>query len=153
MAHLRSQIFDKIVTSLREISEFSAAGKVERTRRSVVPDHALPAITVTWADDDEQSGFRPFSNTDGGVGYDRSIPVSIIVHMQSGGMDVDFDVYAEEIEKRMAADATLSGLAVEVELISSRYFVDRQTGVPMHAGRLIYRVHYKSQSDPALVAL
>lgn len=154
MAHLRSAIFDAVKARLAAIPDFSADGKVERGRIGPIRAEALPAITLTWADDDERAEVRPFATAGGADGYDRDLPISVIVHLRSTDPETAFDDIAVEIEKALAADVTLGGAAVEMLLQSTRLFVDQQTGLPLGAGRLVYRTHYKSvAADPETAAL
>ncbi|MBC7280035.1 hypothetical protein [Hoeflea sp.] len=154
MSHLRSQIFDAIKTVVATIPEFAGEGKVARGRNGPVRAEALPAITLSWADNDERAESRPFSTADGAHGYDRELPLSIIVHLRDEDPDGEFDRIATLIETGMAEDVALGGLAVEALLTSSRLFVDPQTGLALGAGRLVYTVHYKTPgADPTVTAL
>lgn len=154
MPHMRAQIFDAVKTVLATIPEFAGAGKVERGRTGPVRAEALPAITLSWADNDERAESRPFSTAAGGHGYDRELPMSIIVHLRNEDPDTEFDRIAVLIEVKMAGAVTLGGLAIETLLTSSRLFVDPQTGLALGAGRLIYAVHYKTPgADPTISAI
>lgn len=151
--HQRTAIFEAIRARLAAIPDFAASGKVKRGRTEPVRQEALPAISLTWTDDDEQVTPRPCSGPAGELGYDRVLPVSIVVHLRDTDTDAAFDVLAEKIETALAADISLGGLAIECLLESSRYFVNPQTGLPLCVGRLVYRVHYKTQANPALPAI
>lgn len=154
MSHLRAQIFDAVKALLVAIPEFAGDGKVARGRTGPVSAEALPAITLSWADNDERAEARPFSTVDGALGYDRILPMSVIVHLRSADPDTEFDRIASLIEVRMASDVTLGGLAIEVLLTSSRLFVDPQTGLALGAGRLVYTVSFKTPAgDPTVAAL
>lgn len=154
MAHMRAQIFDAVKTLLATIPEFSVAGKVARGRTAPIRAEALPAITLTWADNDERAASRPFSTAAGEPGYDRDLPLSIIVHLRDAEPDTEFDRIAALIEAKMASDITLGGHAIEVLLASTRFYVDPQTGLPLSVGRLVYQVAYKTPAaDPTINAL
>lgn len=154
MSHIRAQIFDAVKTLLGAIPEFSGAGKVARGRTGPVRAEALPAVTLSWADNDERAEARPFSTADGALGYDRTLPLSVIVHLRDEDPDTEFDRIASLIESRMASDVTLGGLVIEVLLTSSRLFVDPQTGLALGAGRLVYTVSFKTPAaDPTVSAL
>jgi hypothetical protein len=153
VAHLRSQIFAAVVAELKLIPEFAAASKVARGRTRAIPQEALPAITVTWADDDERAMIRPCAAPDGSDGYDRDLPISLIVHLRDADPEEEFDRICVLVETRMAGIIKAGGLAIEMTLASSRFFVNRETGLPLMAGRLVYRASYKTRSDPALAAI
>lgn len=154
MPHLRTQLFDAVRARLAAIAEFSGDGKVARGRTAPVRAEKLPAITLTWADADERAQARPFSTAAGALGYDRELPVSIIVHLRDADPEPEFDRIAVLIEAAMATDVTLGGAVIEALLVSSRFFVDPQTGLPLGAGRLVYAVSYKTPAaDPESPAL
>lgn len=151
MAHLRSAIFEAVRSRLQAIGEFGGAGKVERGRTRAIPQELLPALSLTWADDDERAtlrqGFAPDENAVLVNGYDRVLPISIIVHVRDADPEQEFDRICVLIEKALAADIVLPGLTIEVLLSSSRFFVDRTTGLPLMAGRLVYQCFYKAVAD------
>lgn len=153
MAHLRTQIFNAIRAALIANPEFSDAGKVERGRDGSIPQELLPALTLTWSEADEGATIRPCSGPNGEDGYDRELPVTIVVHMRDDNPEEEFDRLCVLIEGAMGATIKLGGLAVEATLVSSRHFVNDQTGVSLGVGRLAYRVHYKTvAADPQTVA-
>ena len=153
MAHLRSAIFAAVKAELAAIPAFSGAGKVARGRTRAIPEELLPAITLTWADDDERATIRPCAGADGSDGYDRDLPISVIVHLRDADPEEEFDRICELVEPRMAGIIKVGGLAIEMTLASTRFFVQRETGLPLMAGRLVYRTSYKTLADPALSAL
>ncbi len=153
MSHLRTLIFEERQQRLSLIPGFEGSGKVMRGRTRAVPEELLPAITLSWADDDERTTLRTVVNDDGGIvdGYERSFPMSIIVHTRHAEPEQEFDSLAVEIEKAMADPISVPGLTIESLLTSSRFFVDRTTGLPLMAGRLVYQVTYKTTAaDPAI---
>lgn len=154
MAHLRSQIFDAVKALLVAIPDFAAAGKVARGRTGPVAQEDLPALTLTWADDDERATIRPFSTADGADGYDRSLPISIVAHLRAEDPEADFDAIAVQVETAMAGGITLGGKVIEIVLTSTRFFTDPQTGLPLAAGRFVYTADYKTPAaDPEAPAL
>lgn len=144
MTHLRAQLFDAVKAIVAAIPEFSGAGKVARGRDGPVRQESLPAITLTWFDDDERAEARPGSGLANQLGYTRDLRISIIVHLRDASAETEFDRIAELVETAMAGDVTLGGKAIEALLASSRLFVDQTTGVPLGAGRLVYAVSYKA---------
>lgn len=153
MAHLRTQIFDAVLAALSGIPEFSGSDKVKRGRTRAVPQELLPAISLTWADDDEQATLRPCSGPGGEDGYDRSLPISIIVHLRDPDPESEFDVLCVAIETAMAGVIEIGGVTIETILRSTRFFVNRETGLPLMAGRLVYLAYYKSiAADPQQAA-
>jgi len=115
---------------------------------------ALPAIALTWADNDGRATARPFGVVEGDLGYDRDLPLSIIVHLRDSDPEPEFDRIATLVEVVMASAVTLGDLVIEALLVSSRFYVDPQTGLSLGAGRLVYTVSYKSlATDPSIPAI
>jgi hypothetical protein len=152
--HLRTVIFAAIVAKLVEIETFAADGKVKRGRTRAIPQELLPAITPTWADDDERATVRPSSGQNGEDGYDRTLPISLIVHLRDADPEIEFDRLCVSIEAKMAEAIKLPGASIETVLQSTRFFVDRETGLPLMTGRLVYLATYKTlAADPTVSAL
>lgn len=154
MTHRRTLVFDGLLALLRQIPDFAAAGKAERGRTDPIVQEALPALTLSWADDEETAAVRPQAAPDGADGYDRVLPVSVIVHLRDADPDTEFDRLAALIEAKLGANMTVGGVAIDVTLQSSRFFVDPQTGLPLCVGRLVYRVHYTTlAADPGAAGI
>lgn len=153
MAHLRSQIFAAVKAQLSTIPEFSGAGKVERGRPGRIPEEMLPALTLSWADRPEPATVRPSATMDGADGYDRTLPLSIIVHLKELNPDDEFDRICTFVEVKMAAIIELPGLTIQATLRSTEYFINRETGMSLLAGSLDYPVEYKTvAADPTIAA-
>lgn len=153
MAHLRSQIFAAVKTAMTAIVEFSDTGKVERGRSGAIPEYLLPALTLTWADRPEPATIRPMATADGADGYDRALPLSVIVHLKDLDPEEEFDRICVLVEAKMAGIIELPGLTIETLLRSTEYFVNRETGVSLLAGKLDYSVTYKTiAANPELPA-
>lgn len=149
MAHLRSQIFAAVKDLLTAIDEFSAPGKVERGRTSAVREGLLPALTLTWADRAEGATIRPFATEQGADGYDRSLPLAIVVHLADADPEEAFDAICVLVEAAMGQAITLGGKAIECTLASEQFFVNRETGLPLLGGSINYLVAYKTVAgDP-----
>lgn len=154
MAHLRSQICAAVIGRLSAIPEFSGAEKVKRGRKGAVPQESLPALTVTWADRSESLMIRPSSGPAGEDGYDRFLPLSIIVHLRDNEPEDEFDRICTLVEATMAADVTFGGLSFDVLLQTEQYFVNPQTGISLLAGSLNYQIAYKTlAANPEQAAL
>lgn len=154
MAHLRTQIFGAVEAVLSGIPVFAGPGRVKRGRTRAVPQELLPAISLTWADDDEQATLRPCSGPAGEVGYDRVLPISIIVHLRDAEPEPEFDTLCVAIETAMAGVIEIDGVTIETLLRSTRFFVHRETGLPLMAGRLVYIASYKAiAADPQQPAM
>ncbi|WP_457662728.1 hypothetical protein [Sinorhizobium medicae] len=154
MAHLRSQIFAAVIARLAAIPEFSAADKVKRGRKGAIPQEKLPALTPTWADRSETLTMRPSSGPSGEDGYDRFLPLSIIVHLRDDEPEEEFDRICTLIEASMASDITFGGLVIEALLQTQQYFVNPQTGISLLAGSLNYQIAYKTlAANPEQAAL
>lgn len=151
--HYRSRIFAAVAARLAAIPEFSEAGKVKRGRNAPIPQEALPALTPTWAEGSESTTLRPCAGPNGEDGYDRVLPLTIVVHLRDDDADVEFDRIALLIEAALGADVTLGGLVVQMLQTSSRLYIDPRTGLPLGAGAINYQVFYKTvASDPATAA-
>jgi hypothetical protein len=154
MAHRRSQIVAAVAASLAAIPEFSYPRKVARGRFAAVPQELLPAITLSWGEAGENSSRRPSSGPNGEDGYDRSLALSVIVHLRDADAEEEFDRISALIEARMEQDVTIGGRAVDLELQTTRLFVDPRTGLPLGAGNLTYQVRFKTIAiDPSAAAL
>lgn len=152
--HRRALIFNRVVENLSAIPEFSGTGKVKRGRNSAIPQELLPALTPTWAEGNETTTVRPCADPFGKDGYDRVLPLSVIVHLRDADADEEFDRISVLVEKAMGSDMLLSGLAVEVLQISSRLYIDPRTGLPLGAGSINYQVFYKTvANNPETAAL
>lgn len=154
MPHLRSQIFAAVIARLSAIPEFSGVDRVKRGRKGAIPQEKLPALTVTWADGSETLMVRPSSGPAGEDGYDRSLPLSIVMHLRDDEPEEEFDRLCVLVETAMASDITLGGLAIEALLQSEQYFVNPQTGISLLAGSLNYQIAYKTlAANPEQAAL
>lgn len=153
MAHLRSQVFAVVKDVLAAIDEFSAPGKVERGRTEAVRETLLPALTLTWADRAEGSTIRPCATEAGADGYDRSLPLAIVVHLADTDPEEAFDEICVLVEAAMGQAITLDGRAIECTLASEQFFVNRETGLPLLGGSINYLVTYKTVAgDPETAA-
>lgn len=154
MTHVRSLIVAAVKSSIALIPDFQGPGKCERGRSASVPQEMLPAVTLAWGEAGESSSRRAMAGAGGEDGYDRSLALSVVVHLRDETAEEEFDRLAASIETAMEADVTLGGLAVDLELQSSRLFVDPRTGIPLGAGSLTYRITYKTlAADPGVLAL
>lgn len=154
MAHLRSRIFAAYRERLAGIPGFSAEGKVVRGRRGPIPQEKLPALTLSWADGEERATIRAFAGANGEDGYDRDLPLSIIVHLRDDDPEEEFDALCVLIEAAMGVAVQIPGLTVETTLVSSRHYVNHQTGLSLLVGSLTYSARYKTlAADPETAAL
>lgn len=155
MTHVRTRIFDAYKARLSAIPAFAADGQVKRGRIGAIPQELLPALTLTWSDTDEGATLRPCSGPNGEDGYDRDLPLTIVIHLRDGeDVEVAFDDLCILVEAAMGAAIKLpGGLVVEALLTASRHYVNTETGVSLGVGRLAYRIHYKTvAADPETVA-
>lgn len=147
--HLRSQAFAAVKARLSAIPEFSGALKVARGRAAAIPQELLPAITLTWAEANETATMRPCSGPNGEDGYDRQLPIAIIVHLRDEDPEEEFDRICVLVEAAMGGDIVLGGTVIEALLSSSRFFVNPQTGLALCVGALTYMASYKTvAADP-----
>lgn len=154
MAHHRTQIFDAVKARLVAIPRFSDPDKVVRGRKGAIKQEALPVLTLTWSDSNEITSMRPFSGPNGEDGYDRSLPLSIVVHLRDNDPETEFDEICVEVEAVLGSDIKLGGLVVEMLLESERHYVNTQTGTSLCAGSINYRIAYKTlAADPQQPAL
>jgi len=154
MTHRRSVVATEVVTRLSSIPDFAGAGKCARGRAAAVPLELLPALTVTWGEAGEISTRRPMSGPNGEDGYDRTLPLSVVVHLRVNDPEGEFDRICSLIEAKMEADVSLDGITIDLDLQSTRLFVDPRTGIPMSVGSLLYSIRYKTlATDPSISAL
>ena len=154
MVHRRTAVATEFVSRLSDIPEFATPGKCARGRNSAIVQELLPALTVTWGEAGESTARRAMAGPSGEDGYDRTLPLSVIVHLRDNDTEDEFDRIAGLVEARIEADVTFGGLIVDLELQSSRLFVNPQTGIPMGVGSLLYQVQYKTlAADPGAPAL
>ena len=154
MAHLRTQIFDAVKARLVAIPTFAEPEKVVRGRKGAIRQEKLPALTLTWSDSSEPASVRPSSGPNGEDGYDRSLPLSIVVHLRDDDPELEFDEICVEVEAAMGSAIQLDGLVIEALLESERHFVNNQTGTSLCAGSINYRIAYKTlAADPQQAAL
>lgn len=154
MSHLRSRIFDFYRDRLAAIPGFEADGKVKRGRSGPIPQETLPALTLSWADSDERATIRAFAGPLGEDGYDRDLPLSVIVHLRDDDPEVNFDELCVAIEAAMGTAVKADGLNIETVLMSTRLYVNHQTGMSLCVGSLTYSVSYKTLgSDPTIAAI
>lgn len=154
MAHYRTRIFNAVLSRLSTISGFESAGKVSRGRGAAIPERLLPAITATWSERQETVTVRPCADLNGEDGYDRRLPIDLIMHFQHRDPDVEFDRLAVLIEKALGSAIKLDGLVIELTLSECRHYIDRTTGISMGVGALTYIADYKTvASDPETAAL
>ncbi|MGV0817123.1 hypothetical protein [Martelella sp. AMO21009] len=154
MAHYRTRIFNAITARLSSIPDFSGVGHVSRARTAALTVKQLPAITATWSERQETVTMRPCADLNGEDGYDRRLPIDLIVHFQHRDPDVEFDRLAVLIEKALGAAIKLDGLVIELTLSECRHYIDRATGISMGVGALTYIADYKTvASDPEAAAL
>ena len=154
MAHLRTQIFAAYRDQLAAIPGFSEQGKVARGRKGPIPEGKLPALTLSWADGEERATIRAFAGANGEDGYDRDLPFTVIVHLRDDDPEEEFDALCVLIEAAMGAAVQLPGLTIETTLVSSRHYVNHQTGLSLLVGSLTYSARYKTlAADPETAAL
>ncbi len=127
---------------------------MKRGRKGAIPQEKLPALTVTWADRSETLMVRPSSGPAGEDGHDRSLPLSIVVHLRDDEPEEEFDRICTLIEASMASDITFGGLVIEALLQTEQYFVNPLTGTSLLAGSLNYQIAYKTlAANPEQAAL
>ncbi|APO74268.1 hypothetical protein AM571_CH01433 [Rhizobium etli 8C-3] len=153
MAHVRSQAFAAVKAQLAAIPEFAGAGKVARGRAAAIPQELLPALTLTWAEANEAATMRPCSGPNGEDGYDRQLPLSIIIHLRDDDPEEEFDRICVLVESAMGGDILLGGTVIEALLQTSRFYVNPQTGLALCVGVLNYMVSYKTvAANPEITA-
>lgn len=150
--HRRTLVFEGFLAEIAKIEEFAGADKVRFGRKRAIPQELLPAITLTWADAGERSETRPTSGPLGEDGYDRRLSLSVIVHLRDADPELEFDRICTLVEPAMAASLQLGGEIVEATLSATEFFVDRETGLPLGAGRLVYATHYTTLAGDAATA-
>lgn len=140
MAHVREQIRNNVATALGAL----AGGRVYTSR--VYPIDVLPAIGVFA--NSESSTEDP---TLGIPRLNRQVDLTVEIAAEAVA-DVDdvVDALAADVEAAIAANPTLSGVAVETPLIATTITLDGgDAELPLAFARLTFRVWYRTTTaDP-----
>lgn len=139
LMHVREQIRNRFATLLSAL----AGGRVYTSR--VYPVELLPAIGI-------------FANTETATAdpvilasrLNREVDVVVEIALEAiADVDQEVDDIAASVETAIAADPTLSGLAVDTTLTATNTTIDGEGEIPLAFARMNFRVWYRtSASDP-----
>lgn len=137
MAHVRTQIRDKVVTILK-----SGVGLVKRRvlASRVYPLTAanIPAALVYTRS--EASGLLSFGPD---KSSDRRLSLSVDVYVRATEtFDDDLDAICVQVEEAIAANFTLDGLAKEAVLTGTEIDYSGEAEQPVAVARLTYAIRY-----------
>ena len=138
MAHMITQIRDKIVSNLSALAEPVFVDRVHALEKS-----DLPCVLVNVADESVSQGAYG-----GGMMLDRSITVGIAAYVTMRG---DFDAVATaiqlKIEKIMAGDTSLGGIVTNVRYEGRSKNTSGDGDTPFCAVGLTYSVTYRTMAS------
>ncbi len=130
------QVIRRAVVDLLVAARTGAEDRVFPTREAPWRSIELPGIAVYSIEENSQRQTRDSE-------LERHLILAIhAVDRLSEGIDDSLDALSLQIEKAMAADQTLGGLAVSSYLAGSEISVDESTSRPVGAIRLAYEVRY-----------
>ena len=138
MAHMITQIRDKIVANLSVLTETVFVDRVHALEKS-----DLPCVLVNVADENvSQGGYG------GGMMLDRTVTVGVAAYVMMRG---DFDAASTsiqlEIEKAMASDTSLGGIVTNVRYEGRNKSTSGDGDTPFCAIGLTYSVTYRTMAN------
>lgn len=138
MAHIITQIRDKIVANMTALAEPIHVDRVHALEKS-----DLPCVLVNVADENaSQAGYG------GGLMLDRSLTVGVAAYvMMRGDFDAASTAIQLEIEKVMASDISLGGLVTNTRYIGRQKSTSGDGDAPFCALGLTYSVTYRTMAD------
>jgi hypothetical protein len=134
MPHVREQIRNTVATLLSGI----AGGRVYTSR--VYPLEVLPAVGI-------------FANSEistqdpnlAAARLNREVDLVIEIAAEAiSDVDATVDVIASSVESALAANPTLSGIAVDVTLTGTTIEIEDSGDIPLAFARLTYRAWYRT---------
>ena len=147
MAHLRTQIRDRIVTVLTGLATTGAG--VYKSRVFAVSSDNLPCILVYTGDEVSEP-----VNMSGDRRYERTVTVKVeALTMGVDGHDDQLDQIGLEVEAAINADVELNGLAEDSRFISFETDFSDQGELPLARATISIEVDYEHlESDPETTA-
>lgn len=139
MAHVREQIRNAFASALSGL----AGGRVYTSR--VYPVEVLPAIGI-FANSETSTADTVIL----AARMNREVDVVVeIAHEAVADVDSEIDDVAAAVETAIAANPTLSGVAVDATLTNTSISIDGEGEIPLAFARLNYRVWYRTTAaDP-----
>jgi hypothetical protein len=141
MAHVRKQIRDRLVTTLKAgVSLVSQ--RVYPTRFYALTSSELPAITVSTVAETSSMA------TIGTKTMMRNASVAVDVYVRAtSNVDDGLDEIAVQVEEAIAGDFTINGLAKDAVLQSTDIDFSGDAEQPIAVGRLTFLVRYITAID------
>lgn len=141
MAHVRKQIRDRIVSTLKSGVSL-VQRRVHATRFYALTSDELPAITVSMVT--ETSAMA----TVGTKTMMRNASVAVDIYVRAtANVDDDLDKVAVQVEEAIAGDFTVNGLAKDAVLQSTDIDFSGDAEQPVAVGRLTFLVRYITAID------
>jgi len=138
MAHIITQIRDKIVANMSAISSNVFVDRVHALEKS-----DLPCVLINTADESASQG-----GYGGGMMLDRSLTVGVAAYVVMRG---DFDAVATamqlEIEQAMASDTSLGGIVTNVRYVGRSKSTSGDSETPFCALGLTYSITYRTMAS------
>lgn len=145
MAHLRTQIRNKVLAMLTNLATTGANAFADR--KEFLPDAKLPAILVM--NDNDQVATRtigsqaaPHARTEG---HTLALKLQAVAKAVTG-LDDTLDQICLEVEKAIMADIFLAGLTVDARLMSTVYTLDATGEKPAGIAEMVFEFDYWVQN-------
>lgn len=139
MTHARQKIRDKIVDILEPIADVTVVNS------RAYPMVTLPVISVYTLNESSQSENVTINAP---RRYSRVLAVAITIAVsESEQADEMADVYAGQVEIKMAADVTLGGMVTDSTLTQTDTEIDGGSEKPIFITRLVYEIWYRTTAD------
>ena len=139
MTHARQVIRDEICARLADIADVTVVNS------RAYPIITLPSISVYTL---TESSVSENVTINAPRRYSRTLAVSISIAVREIDQgDEMADVYAAQVEQRMAADVTLGGLVTDSTLTQTDTDIDGSTEKPTYIMRMVYEIWYRTTGD------
>lgn len=139
MTHARQVIRDEICARLADIDGVTVVNS------RAYPIVTLPSISVYTL---TESSVSENVTINAPRRYSRTLAVSISIAVREIDQgDEMADVYAAQVEQRMAADVTLGGLVTDSTLTQTDTEIDGNSEKPTFIMRMVYEIWYRTTAD------
>jgi hypothetical protein len=139
MTHARQKIRDKICDILEPIADVMVVNS------RAYPMVTLPVISVYTLNESSQSENVTINAP---RRYSRVLAVAITIAVSEPEQaDEMADVYAGQVEIKMAADVTLGGMVTDSTLTQTDTEIDGSSEKPIFITRLVYEIWYRTTAD------
>jgi len=148
MAHVITQIRDAIAANLGAMATVPAS-RVFVDRLYALERADLPCVLVSVTNDTATPG-----SFGAGIVFDRNVTIDVHVCVSAKGtFDTDANAIQDEVEKAIAADPTLGGVATVVRYTGRAKTISGDGDTPFVALALQYDAAYRTLSTAPDVAV